>query len=100
MEIALPQNVAPGQERLLDAIHVDDDMDETRSIIWVQCRRCQWSCPVESYIVGDCKCTWGPAEELDEDIQALDMAANIISGLSQTNLLRCTQCTATPQRER
>jgi hypothetical protein len=83
MEIALPSTVAPGQERLLDVIHVDDDMDETRSLIWVQCRRCKWSCPVESYIVGDCQCTWGPAEGLEEDMQALDMAANIMGEWSE-----------------
>jgi hypothetical protein len=78
MEIALPTALAPGQDRQLDAIHIDDDMDETMSLIWVQCRRCKWSCPVESYIVGDCDCTWIPAEGLDEEMQALDMAANIM----------------------
>ena len=41
MEISFPHTVAPGQERLLDAIHVDDDTDETRLLIWVQCRRCK-----------------------------------------------------------
>ena len=52
-------------------------MDETQSIIWVQCRKCKWSCPVESYIVGECNCTWG-ADEIKEELQALDMDSNII----------------------
>jgi hypothetical protein len=60
MEIQLTTTIVPGQERLLDAIHIDDDMDETKLLIWVQCRRCKWSCPVESFMVGNRQCTWGP----------------------------------------
>jgi hypothetical protein len=78
VEMALPTTVVPGQERLLDAVHIDDDMDETKSLIREQCRRCKWSCPVESYIVSECQCTRGPAEELEEDMQALDLEANIM----------------------
>ena len=33
---------------------------------------------MESYIVGECQFTWGPAEGLEEDMQALIMAANIM----------------------
>jgi hypothetical protein len=58
MEMELPTTMVPCQERILNAIHIDDDMGETKSLIWVQCRRCNWSCPVESYIVGKCQCTW------------------------------------------
>jgi hypothetical protein len=58
MEMDLPTTMVPGKKRLLDAIHINDDMDKTKSLIWVQCRRCKWSCPVESYMVGDCQCTW------------------------------------------
>jgi hypothetical protein len=53
MEISLPTTVAPGQKQSLDAIHIDDDTDETKSLIWVQFTRCKWSCPVESYIIGE-----------------------------------------------
>ena len=62
MNMEMPTNVVQFKERLLDAVYFDDDMDEPKSMIWVQCRRCQWSCSVESYMVGECKCTWGPAE--------------------------------------
>ena len=40
-------------------------------------QKCKWSCPVESYIVGECNCTWG-ADEIKEELQALDMDGNII----------------------
>jgi hypothetical protein len=78
MGMDLPTTVVPYQKRLLDAIHIGDDMDETKSIIWVQCRRCKWSCPVESYMVGECQCTWRPAEGLEEDMHALELEANIL----------------------
>ena len=29
-------------------------------------------------VIHNCQCTWGSAEGLDEDMQALDMAANIM----------------------
>ena len=29
-------------------------------------------------MVGKCHCTWGPAEDLEEEIQALDMEGNIL----------------------
>ena len=51
-------------------------MDETKSIIWVQCRKCKWSCPIETYMVGECNCTWG-AEETKEELLELDMDGNI-----------------------
>ena len=72
MNTDLPTTTEPSKERLLDAIYLDDDMDETKSIIWVQCLRCKWSCPVESYMVGKFQYTWGPAERLEENMKALD----------------------------
>jgi hypothetical protein len=99
MVMELPTTVVPGQERPLDAIHVDDDMDETKSIIWVQCRRCKWSCPVKSYMVRECQCAWGPAEGLEEDMQAF-WGRNSRSGLSTMTHTRCTQCMETSRRER
>jgi hypothetical protein len=63
---------------LLNAIYYDDDMDETKSLIWVQCRRCQSSCLVKSYVVGECQCTWGPVEGLGEDMQELNLEDNIL----------------------
>ena len=105
MNMELPTDTVPHKERLLDVIHLDDDMDETQSIIWVQCRRIKWSCPVELYLVGECQCTWGPTGGLEEDLQALDMEGNILgrtwrSGPSTMTHTRCTLCMATPRRER
>jgi hypothetical protein len=40
----------PQQERTLDAIFHHDDGDETKSLIWVQCRLCKWSTPVEAFV--------------------------------------------------
>ena len=40
--------------RTLDAIYLPDDGDESKSFIWVQCRTCKWSLPVESYEDGNC----------------------------------------------
>jgi hypothetical protein len=57
MNMESPTTVVPRQERLLDAIHIDDDMDETKSLIWVQRRRCKQSCSVELYMVGKSQCT-------------------------------------------
>jgi hypothetical protein len=37
MNTNLPTTTEQRKERLLDAIYLDDDMDETKSIIWVQC---------------------------------------------------------------
>jgi hypothetical protein len=65
-------------ERLLDAIYYDDDMVETKLMIWVQCRRCQWSCLVEFYFVGECQCTWGRVEGLEEYMQALNLENNVL----------------------
>ena len=68
MNMDMPTTVEPRKERLLDAIYYDDEMDETKTMIWVQCRRCQWSCPVESFVVGECQCRWGPVELLEKEM--------------------------------
>ena len=60
ISLELTTNIIQQRKRPLDAIYInDDDMDETKSIIWVQCRKCKCSCPVETYIVGEYNCTWG-----------------------------------------
>ena len=46
----------PQLERTLDAIFHHDDGDESKSLIWVQCRLCKWSTPVEEIVVGACLC--------------------------------------------
>ena len=49
ISVELTNNDIQPRERTLDAIYIhDDDLDETKSIIWVQFRKCKWSCPVES----------------------------------------------------
>ena len=54
MNVELTTDNIQRMDRPLDAIYIDDDMDESQSIIWVQSRRCKWSCPVESYMVAEC----------------------------------------------
>ena len=55
MDISIEYNnydIIP-KERTLDALYLyDDDLDETKSIIWVECRKCKWSCLVETYMEG------------------------------------------------
>jgi hypothetical protein len=92
-------------ERLLNAIYYDDDMDETKSLIRVQCRRCQSSCLVESYVVGECQCTWGPVERLEEDMQELNLEDNILGETTRSNRnmmtqRSCTLCTKTRQKKK
>jgi hypothetical protein len=62
--------VEPQLERTLDAIFHHDDGDETKSLIWVQCRLCKWSTPVKAYVDGDCLCNLDPAAELEKNIHA------------------------------
>ena len=40
----------------LQAIYLHDDGDETKSLIWVQCRTCKWTIPVESFDDNNCLC--------------------------------------------
>ena len=42
--------------RTLDAIYLPDDGDETKSFIWVQCRTCKWTLPVEAFEESNCLC--------------------------------------------
>ena len=78
ISVELTNNDIQPRERTLDAIYIyDDDLDETKSIIWVQCRKCKWSCPIETGLVGECNCTCG-AEEIKEELQVLDMDGNIM----------------------
>ena len=63
----------------MDAIHVPDDADETLSLIWVQCRRCKWTCPVESYTAGECACIFDPMESLQAEMDVLNMEDNILN---------------------
>jgi hypothetical protein len=58
-------------ELTLDAIYQHDDGDETRSLIWVQCRICKWSSPVESYVDGNCLCNWDQEAALEEKMARL-----------------------------
>jgi len=60
-------------ERILDAIYQHDDGDETKSLIWVQCRICKWSTPVESYLDGSCLCNWDQEAALEEEMARLSL---------------------------
>ena len=42
----------------LEAIYLPDDGDETKSFIWVQCRTCKWTLPVEAFDESNCLCNW------------------------------------------
>jgi hypothetical protein len=46
----------PQLERTLDTIFHHDDGNETKSLIWVQCRLCKWSTPVKAHPDGACLC--------------------------------------------
>jgi len=57
--------------RTLDAIYQHDDGDEAKSLIWVQCRICKWSLPVDSYVDGHCLCNWDQKAALEEEMARL-----------------------------
>jgi hypothetical protein len=59
--------------RTLDAIYQHDDGNETKSLIWVQCRICKWSLPVESYVDGSCLCNWDQEAALEEEMARLSL---------------------------
>ena len=42
----------------LEAIYLPDDGDDTKSFIWVQCRTCKWTLPVEAFDENNCLCNW------------------------------------------
>ena len=60
-------------ERTLDAIYQHDDGDETKSLIWFQCRICKWSLPVELYVDGNCLCNWDQEAALEEEMARLSL---------------------------
>jgi hypothetical protein len=58
-------------DRTLDAIFQHNDGDETKSLIWIQCRVCKWSSPIESYVDKNCLCNWDQEAALEEEIAQL-----------------------------
>jgi hypothetical protein len=78
VEVVFNTDITGHVERELDAIHVPDDADETLSLIWVQCRRCKWTCPVESYTVGECASNVNPMDSLVVEMDMLNMEDNIL----------------------
>jgi hypothetical protein len=70
----------PQLERTLDAIYHHDDGNETKSLIWVQCRLCKWPLPVESYVDGNCLCNWNQEAALEEEMAQFISSTAATSG--------------------
>jgi hypothetical protein len=66
-------------EQDLDALHVPDDASETLTLVLVQCRRCKWTCPVESYSVEKCACNFDTMAGLEAEMDMLNMEDNILN---------------------
>ena len=79
VEVVFNSDITGQVERELDAIHVPDDADDTLLLIWVQCRRCKWTCPVESYTVEECAYNFDPMESLEAEMDMLNMEDNILN---------------------